>query len=308
MATNGSYTSLVYEYQRDQSTWETLELIDSYSFSESKYVRWNLPKFWIKWSFTSTVPQAATPPDQIERYWIKITATTVTTTAVIDKIRVLPYATYSNPQKIEDYLQLKEGYFTSSSVPSDLSVEDLIRRAEERIDYRTRKSWKFNAITSEPNDPVLSDYNRYGCYPRHRSLIKVYSIKLWTGSDWDTQTEGRANDYFVNFDLGMIYFTRMFMLPAAYGMSGRYYHWGFGEFKNSIQMDYAYGRDPEIDREFFLVEDIATKLAAKDIMRNANYNQLIVSGTDKVPIEVRTRMIDEEVEQLLDNLTGIFVI
>ena len=308
LTTFGSYTSLVYEYQRNQTTWEKLELLDSYSFSESKYVRWNLPKFWIKWSFTSTVPQAATPPDQLERYWVRVTATTVTTTAVIDKIRIIPYATYSTPQKVEDLLQLKDGYFGGTSVPSDLSVEDLIKRAEERIDYRTRKSWKFNAVTGEPNDPVLTDYARYGFFPRHKNLIKVYSIKIWDGGAWSTQTEGRGSDYFVNFDLGMIYFTRQFLMPAIYTSIGRFSSWGFGEFKNSIKMDYAYGRDPEIDKEFFIVEDIATKLAAKDILRNANYNQLIVSGTDKIPTEIRARMIDEEVESLIDTLTGIVVV
>ena len=186
LTTNGSYTNLVYEYQRDQSTWETLELLDTYTFSESKYVRWNLPKTWIKWSFTSTVPYAATPPDQLERYWIRVTATTVTTTAVIDKIRILPYATYTTPSRVEEFLQLKDGYFGNNSVPTELSVEDLIRRAEERIDYRTRKSWKFNAVTGEPNDPVLTDYARYGFFPRHRNLIKVYSIKIWDGGAWSS--------------------------------------------------------------------------------------------------------------------------
>lgn len=308
LTTNGSYTSLTYEYMRDQSTWEKLELLDSYAFDKSKYIRWNLPKFWIKWSFTSTNPQTATPPDQLERYWIRITATTVTTTAVIDKIRILPLATYTTPQDVESYMQLKEGYFTHNSVPSDLTVEQMIARAEDRIDYRTRKSWKFNAVTSEPNDAMLTDYNRYGFYPRHRNIIKVYALQIWTGSEWQTQTEGRTNDYFVNFDLGMIYFTRMFLLPAAYGMTGRYFHWGYGEYKNSIKMDYAYGRDPEIAKEFYIVNDVATKIVAKEILNNANYSQLFTSGVDKVPVEVRTRILNDDVEVSLDELTGIVVV
>ncbi len=309
LATNGSYTSLVFEYMKDQSTWEKLELIDStYSFNTSKYMRWNLPKTWIKYSFTSTNPHAATPPDNIERYWIRITATTVTTTAVIDKLRVLPYATYTTPLNIEEFLQLPERYFNHNSVPSEFTVEDLIRRAEDRIDYKTKKSWKFNANTSEPNDAVLIDYNRYGFFPRHRNLIKVYSVQIWTGSSWETQTEGRSSDYFVNFDLGMIYFTRMFLLPAAYGMTGRYFHWGYGEYKNSVKIDYAYGRDLEVDHEFFIVENLATKMVAREILHNSNYNQLIVSGTDKVPIESRVHILENEIEQQLDELAGVTII
>ncbi len=302
LSTNGSYTGIVYEYN-EGTTWKKLELIDSYTWNASKYLRWNLPNDWLKQEFTDTSPNTTTTDlDNIERYYIRISATT-TTMAVISKIRVIPYATYTNPTKISQFLQLKKD-FDHNTTPSDLVVEDIIRRAEDRIDYRTRKSWRFNAIT-EDYDPVLVDYNRYGIYPRHRNFMKVYAVKIWTGSDWNTLTEGRDQDYFVNYDLGMIYFTRLFLLPAAYGMTGRYFHFGFGEYKNSVQLDYVYGRDPEKDKEFFIVEDIATKTAAKDILKTHDYSVLIVSGSDKIPLESKVRLLEEEIEIRIEEITGV---
>lgn len=304
LSTNGSYTGLSFEYY-DGDTWSKLSLLDSYTFNTSKFLRWDLPKAWIKYNFTSTEPQTATPPDTEERYWIKITATAVTTAAVISEIRAIPYAFYTSPTKVYQMLQLKND-FSSNSSPTDLTVEDLIRRAEDRIDYITRKSWRFNAV-SEDIDSNLVDYNRYGFYLRHRNFRKVYSVAIWNGSDWETLTEGRNNDYFVNYNLGMVYFTRLFLLPAAYGMTGRYFHFGFGEYKNSVKVEYLYGRDPETDREFFMVEDIATKMAACDVLRHHDYSGLIVSGTDKISLEAKVSLMQSEIDQKLAEITAVAI-
>ena len=304
--TNGSYTELAFNYVRGESDLVKLSLIDSYTFNVSKYLRWNLPADWARYNFTSTYPHSVAPPDTEERYWIKISCTTAPTTAVISKIRCIPYALYTDPIKVSEFLQVKNN-FSSSTKPTDLVVEDMIRRSEDRIDYRTRKSWRFSAV-SEEISPRLVDYNRYGVFLRHRNFQKVYSVSLWDGNDWQVLTEGRGSDYFVNYDLGMIYFTRLFLLPAVYGLTGRYFQYGFGEFKNSIKVDYVYGRDAELDREFFIVEDIATKMVAKDLLKHHDYSALIASGSDKVSLESKVRLLEEECEQRLDELQGVFLI
>lgn len=305
LLTNGNYSGLNYGCIVSGEIWGKLNLIDTYAFDTSKYCRWVLPEDWIKFNFTSTIPHSAIPPDTMERYWIRISCSTVTTKAVISKIKCIPFATYTNPTKVSELLQLKKD-FDNSTKPTDLTVEEMVRRAEDYIDYRTRKSWRFNAVTEE-TDPQLVDYNRYGFYLRHRNFMKVYSVQLWNGNSWQTLTEGRNNDYFMNYDLGMCYLTRLFLLPAAYGMTGRYFHYGFGEFKNSVKVDYIYGRNLETDREFYIVEDIATKIVAKDILKHHDYSSLVVSGTDKVSLESKVRLLEEEVEMRLDSLTAIAV-
>lgn len=304
LSQNGSYTSLTYKYLDGDSNWSYLPLIDSYSFSESKYCRWNLKSNWASMQFSTTFPHTVSSvPEDNEYYWIKLSASAVTTKAIISEIRLMPYAAYTTSDKVSEFLGLKKPY-DESTTPTDLQVEDLIRRQEDYIDYRTKKSWKLKPIT-EDTEMMQVDYNRYGVFLRNRNFYKVYSVKLWNGNSWETLTEGRTSDYFVNYDLGVIYFTRLFMLPACYGMTGRYYQWGMGEFKNSIKVDYIYGRNPETDPEFFIAEDVATKLVARDLLQHSDYTALIVSGTDKVPLESKIRLLTDDIELKLDSLTGI---
>ena len=305
LTSGGSYSGLSYQYY-DGDVWQPLALIDSYNWDTSKYLRWVLPKSnWVKYNFDQDTVQPSGYPDTTERYWVRVSATSVITPAVVHEIRAIPYVFYTSPTKVYQLLQLKKDFDYNTS-PTDLAVEDMIRRAEDLIDYRTRKSWRFNSVTEE-TDPQLVDYNRYGFFLRHRNFKKVYNVSIWNGSGWASLSEGRNQDYFINYDLGMIYFTRLFLLPAAYGMTGRYFHFGFGEYKNSVKVDYVYGRDSETNSEFYIIEDIATKMAACDVLRHHDYSALIVSGTDKVPLESKIRLLEEQIEAKIDNLTGISV-
>jgi hypothetical protein len=307
LTSNGSYTGISYEYF-DGNNWNKLALIDSYSFNTSKYIRWVLPSIWVKDTFEEDTDAVLPDTDTYERYWIRIKCTGVNSKAIIHKIRAIPFVEYTTPTKVNKLLEFRKP-FDYNTTPSDQDVEDFIRRAEDLIDYRTKKSWRFNSVT-EDYDPVLVDYNRYGFFMRHRNFIKVYSVSIWTGNSWqqligDGDTGDRTNDYFTNKNLGMIYFTRLFLLPAAYGMTGRYFHWGFGEYKNSVQVDYAYGRDSETDPEFYIVEDIATKMAAIDCLRHHDYSSFFVSGTDKVALDAKVQELTLSVEEKIDNLTGL---
>lgn len=307
LSISGGYSNISYTYLSNGDTWKRLQLKDSYSFSESKYVRWAIPHTdWVRTQFTDEFPHSATPISDTEYYWVKITVGSISSPATIEKLRVFPYASYTTPEKVANFLQTKKT-FDYSTVPTDLAVEDLIRRSEDYITYRTRKSWRAEAVTEETQQ-MLVDHNRYGFYLRYRNFIKVYSVALWNGNSWQTLTEGRNNDYFVNYDLGMIYITRLFLLPAVYGMAGRYMLWGYGEYKNSIKVDYLYGRNPETDIEFYIAEDVATKLAARDILQHGDFSTLIVSGSDKVPYSEKIRLLTEDVEIKLDSLTGAILV
>jgi len=97
----------------------------------------------------------------------------------------------------------------------------------------------------------------------------------------------------------------MFTLPVVYGIAGRYYQYNMGEFKNSIKIDYIYGRDPEVDPEFYIVEDITTKLVSRDILQHHDYSMLVSSGSDRVSLESKVRLLTEETDQKIDSLAGI---
>ena len=300
LTTNGSYTGLSYEYY-DGDAWRKLALIDNYSFNISKYVRWVMPSSWVKDTFIEDPASLLPSTDVVERYWVRIKCTAVATIAVINKIRAIPYVEYSSPSKVFQLLQFKKD-FTYNSTPLENAVEDFIRRAEDRIDYLTYKSWKFNVRINE-----LIGYNRYGIFPRRRDILKMYSVSLWNGNIFDQLVEGRNNDYFVDYERGMIYFTRMFLLPAAYGMVGRYFLFGMGEFAYAVQLDYAYGRDSETSPEFHIVENIATKMAAVDVLRHHDYSSMIVSGTDKVSLDSKIQLLEADIDRQITELQGIQV-
>jgi hypothetical protein len=302
----GTYTNILAEYLSD-SGWKSLQCIDNYLFNASKYMRWNVPPDMVKASFTNSNTYNTTPPDTSERYWIRFSSSGVVTPAVISKTRGIPFALYTTPEKVAKYMQLRTT-FNSDSRPSDVMVEDLIRQSEDLIDYRTHKSWRFNAETSEEAQQVNVDFNRYGIFLRYRNFIEVYAVSIWNGSSFNKLTEGRTSDYFVDKNLGIVYFTRLFMLPATYGMNGgRYYQWAYGEFKNAVKVDYAYGRNWEVDREFYLVQRLTNKMVAKQLWENHDYSTFVISGTDKVPLESKIKDLDDDIERDLESLTGISI-
>lgn len=307
LSTVGNYTGVYYEFLNASENWVPLAMIDSYTFNQSKYGRWVLPdSHWVKKSFTSTFPYALAPPDSVERYWIRISCSACTTQAIISKLRLIPFTEYATFTKVSEFLELKND-FSSSTRPTDLVVENMIRRAEDRIDYRTRKSWRFNPVT-ETADPVQVDFNRFGMFLRHRNFYKVYSVQMWNGGEFITLSEGRSADYQINYNLGIIYLTRQFLMPAVYGMSGRYNQWDVGEYKNAVQVDYAYGRDSEYDAEFYDVEDVAIKMVAINILRHSDYTVLAVSGSDRASIGEKIQNLESEIEMSLDELTGVSIV
>lgn len=301
LTTNGSYGTLTIQYW-DGSTWVSPNIIDNYAFDSSKFIMWQVPDDWSDVEFTADFPYASAPPDAKKRYWMRISAASVTTMAVIDKIRSFPLALYTTPDTVSKMLNLKVP-FSETTTPSFSTAEDTIAGLESDIDYKTQKSWKFNSITGDELE--LVDFNRFGVYPRYRDIIDVYSFAIWNGTAWNELTEGRNNDFLIDKRRGMVYITRLFLLPASYGMAGRYYNWGFGEFKASVRLDYSYGKDCERDPEFGLVRSIAKKKAAILLLQNHDYSILTVSGTDKVILSEKIKMWSEEVDKDTDALTAV---
>jgi len=311
VGTAGSYTGLTFKYW-DGNSWVQVVPLVSYAFTQDKYLIFPVPLKWVKRTLNDSNEHAVTTlPDSSSRYWLKIEATGVTTTATTNQILCIPQVLYTNPDKVARLLQIKTN-FTDETKPTLKGVIELIARAEDRIDFRARKSWRFN-FSERTKDSggttvnELYDYNRYGIKLKHPDIKKVYSVSLWNGSTWDVLTEGRNNDYFVDNLPGSIFFTRLFLLPAVYGMTGRYFHWGFGEYKKSVQVEYTWGKDARTDYQFQIAEDVATKIAAIEITRNSDYSILTSSGVDKVSIESKVATWREDVENSLEEIVGLFV-
>jgi hypothetical protein len=309
-----AYPNLIYSYWNG-TTWKQFHNIIDYTFGVSKFAKW---RYYEDMALKSAVEEvwpvtgaSVTVPDTTARYWIKIAASSVPTSAtVIDRLRCIPSFTYTTPSKIWGFLQLPQGDFSTTTKPTYNQVVSLIRRKEGIIDYRTRKSWKWNYVQGDM-DIELIDYDRFGMALRHPNLLKVYNFQMWNGGAWNSLSEGRNGDYFVDYSNGIIYITRLFLLPAAYGIQGAYYRWGFGEFKKSVRVDYAWGIDPDAYPFYFdsfpVIEEIATKMTCIDLFTTHDYSGLVSSGLNIMPIAEKVRDWNQEIEARLDELQGLIM-
>jgi hypothetical protein len=306
LSTNGSYGTFTWSYWNG-SSWITIIPIIAYTFNQSKYFILPVPEDWQPRTFSATDPHTASVPDSISRYYWRITVSSVTTMAVCTGLYSIPEISYTTPTLVYRLLQFKQD-FTNTSIPSKRAVIDLIKRAESRIDYRTRKSWKWNIEnTSENTQLQIADYNRWGIPVRKTPILNVYSVSVWNGGAFQVLVNGRDQDYFVDNQNAMIYLSRMFLLPAAYGLQGRYFIFGAGEYKRAIQVEYSYGRNADLDPEFYKVQDIATKMAAIDIINSSDYTSLVSSGAQNVSLSEKIANWSDQVEQSLDELIGLIV-
>ena len=258
--------------------------------------------------------------NSVNIYWVRVrSAASVTTSPTIKSIEMRPRASYCTTQDIFEFMQL--GYvlssynsstgvttagtdFTTSTVPSKDTVEKYIQAAQSTIDYRTRKSWRPNIVLEEDHN-----FNIFGFKPDRKNVSRILSMEVWDGATYETKVEGRNKDYFFVPDTGMIHFSRFFFLPARFASlhspSARF---GGGEFISPIRISYVYGKHPNEDaREGPMVTELTKKLTAVEILRNSDFGEAVVGGTDRVGMAQRIDQYQAETEANLEMLRAFEV-
>ena len=247
---------------------------------------------------------ASTQQGSITRYWIRVLCDTASTVS-LKRIMCRPLAVYATSKQVFELLQLKNVTnttdFTAATVPSKDTVEYYINEAQSYIDMNTRKSWRPNYVVDEHHEFNLSGLKLH--MPDPQSIL---SLKIWEGADWETKTQGRKSDYFFIPATGMVHFARYFLLPARFqSYNAPVWRWGGGEFSQPIKITYLAGKDINIDiTQGGIVQDICKKMAAIDVIRNADFGQTDVSGMDRVSQSERVQQWQEEIEDRIDFLTG----
>jgi len=246
-------------------------------------------------------------------YWIRVTAASVTTAPQIYRIQKRPYATYCSTQDVFNFLQLNNITGTTdfvnppdaaATVPSKNTVEQYIQAAESKIDYITRKSWRPAYVAEE-----YHDFNLNGFKLDRPDPYKMLRLEIWDGSDWETKTTGRKDDYFLLKEVGMVHFSRYFLLPARFmSYNAPVWRFGGGEFMMPVKVSYLAGRDIHADaREAGMVFDAARKLTAIEVLRSADFGTLLVSGTDRIQVGQKIESWSMEVELMLDSMRAFEV-
>lgn len=209
--------------------------------------------------------------------------------------------TYTTVRKLEGLLQLAT--LTDTSSPTVQQVVELINRMEDKIDNATGHAWRTRYSGTKSGLDNTQKYEYYDIYfnYEYRSGIPIYlkhrSIKtlsadsgdvfeIWDGSNWidwlSTYTEGRADDYWWDYEQGILYLKRRF------GIKG----------PRRLRMKYRYG-ESVVNRD---IEDIATKMIAIDFLAGDNRSVMVRGGGDDTTAISHSSKIDMWTKQIKDDL------
>ncbi len=282
----------------DGDSWNIFSPGIEYAFDEDGGERFDRLLNWSPLLLSTSVPHAATPPDQIPRFWLRCIVASVTTSPTVTQMLIRPYASYATADDVSDILEL--GYsFTADTVPTKSTVEDFIHNAQAYIDYKSRKSWRPNIRYDEEHD-----FERAGTQLVKTYATNVLKLEIWNGGGYDLKVQGRTEDYFLVKDQNMIYYARFFILPAriqSYGVWG----FGHGEFSKAVRITYIYGSNIwDNEQEGGVVNDIAKKRAAIDVFTAHDYSIVATSGADRISLERKVDLWREEIAELAEDLRG----
>ena len=316
--TAGSLGALTWEYSNGTDWTEFAPSYDRISIDGEPY---GFDKDGAEFFLDNLVSDWATMDENgVDVYWIRVrSAASVTTSPTIKSIEVRPRASYCTTKDVFQFMQLEyvlSSYnsstgvttagtdFTTSTVPSKNTVEKYIQAAQSTIDYRTRKSWRPNIVLGEDHN-----FNIFGFKPDRKNVSRVLSMEVWDGASYETKTSGRNKDYFFVPDTGMIHFSRFFFLPARFAsMNSPSARFGGGEFLTPIRISYVYGKHPNEDaREGPMATELAKKLVAIEILRNSDFGETMVGGSDRVGMAQRIDQYQRETEDALEMLRAFEV-
>lgn len=196
---------------------------------------------------------------------------------------------------------LQRAAFSVSTTPTSTTVESFINYAESEIERITGTAWQAITVTNEIHKlrhkatyagPRLHQkpYVELNNRPVRTFTSGTDKIEVWNGSTWvdwvATKTEGRASDYWVDYQEGRIHFEKSFPLIA----------WSEG-----VRVTYRYGETTVAG----WVEELATMMAAVRVLE-ADMGVTISNeggGSDSVPVltqDSRIRILQSEINRRLD--------
>ena len=242
------------------------------------------------------------------KYWVRVKAASVSSAGTLKRIQMRPVNAYCSTRDVFDLLQLTNitdtTDFTASTIPTKANVEQYIEAAQSKIEFASRKSWRPHYVVGE-----YHDFNLNGFRLRRNDAYKILSLEIWDGGSWELKNQGRQQDYFLATDVGIIYFSRFFLLPARFqSYNAPIWRFGGGEFMNPIRVSYLAGRDIHTNPfEAGVVYDMAKKIAAIEIIRSSDFGQFTVSGPDRVNMLQKIDGWEREINDRLDSLRSFEV-
>lgn len=211
--------------------------------------------------------------------------------------------TYCLPSDVASLLGISD--FDADSTPTHEQVIAWILAAEDEIDERTDHAWRAVMVSNEYHDyehPVFTSTRirrseRRFVSLRHRSIRSLtsgsHTIEVFDGSDWvdyvSTKTEGRNDDYWVNYTDGIIHFKDSFP----------YYE------VESVRCTYEYG-ESSVPKG---IRDACAKLVALKVLMTDDYSAVFPEGfrglTQKDKYDLWKSEVDSLLEQYMEIPKGL---
>ena len=195
---------------------------------------------------------------------------------------------YTTASKVAALLQVDA--FDLNSTPTITQVEEIINRKEDEIDYFTNHSWREKTVTEELHT-IEFRYNWLTgrpVYLNHRKVKTFDSnsgdkLEVWDGSNWvdwlTTYTEGRGNDFWVDYEQGIIYIKSMLIKGIPIEM----------------RVTYRYG-ETTVPGD---IEDACTKMVAIDLLTSDDRSVLLPEGTSNIPLGNKQTIWRNDINRIL---------
>lgn len=243
---------------------------------------------WEKLGFTSTVPNTATPVDNLPRFWVRLNV--ISGSIVIDRCLPQMYNTYATPEEMGNYI----GYeFDNINPPTLNTVRRMLRANEDWFDQYTRRSFRPRVAYNE-----TYDFNAYGIRLRRYPPVILVSVGLWQGNSFSDMSEGRGQDFFLDTNSGMLRFT----LPS---FRLRYYSWLLSRYmrqSNSVSVTYVYGADFDTSQYAEAIKKAILLKTGADLVNQADWTGVFTSGLDTVSKLDKVKNWNEEAISIADEL------
>lgn len=184
---------------------------------------------------------------------------------------------------------------TNVSRPSIHDIRDAIVASQAHIEEYTHHAWREVTVTDEyydfpgfyqHSDPIFAmDWSdRARIYLKHRKISSLVKLEVWNGMTYvdykTTATEGRGNDYWVEYDRGIIHFASK-------------YPW---RTRKAIRVTYKYG-DSSVPAD---IKRACIKLSASEMLQQDDYSVLMPEGTSNIPLQDKAMKWREEAYVLLE--------
>lgn len=301
LAISGTYGALTWSYGASISSWPQFVPLDDGEFEASpQFMLWDhrgstIDAAWTSFALTTAAPHTVgSVPDSTARFWIRVTAASITTAATADSIVCRPYVTYATPADVQAQLQLSTA-FSASSNPSLFTIEDMIRGVEDHLVYTMGESWR---VEFESDEDL--NFGQYGMKMRYQPIITPYSLSVWNGSQYDVKVEGREKDFFVDLRLGFVYLSTIFLDAVPPQMRRSYSaRRDQGAFKRAVRVTYSHGHDIRRHKLAVKLRRIATYKACMDVVTDLDWAPLIPLGLDTINLQTKYENWSKEYDAFL---------